>query len=152
MPRCAVHGDFWRGNIAVDGTRLRVYDWEWAAPSGHPLLDLWSYELGELRGRAGTPGGDRAGSCRGAAARVEAELEARGLDRRLALALLLPVTAEVGYRVRRGARHAPGPRGPAPRAAPGCRRAGGRPAHPFLTRAGSRLSSRANTMIRCAAL
>ncbi|HVG76460.1 MAG TPA: phosphotransferase, partial [Thermoleophilaceae bacterium] len=100
LPRCAVHGDFWRGNIAVDGTRLRVYDWEWTAPSGHPLLDLWSYELGELRGRAGSPGGIEP-ELRAALRRVEAELEERGLDHRLALALLLPVTAEVGYRVRR---------------------------------------------------
>lgn len=99
-PRCAVHGDFWRGNVAVDGGRLRVYDWEWTSPSGHPLLDLWSYELGALRGRADSPetvADELAAACR----RVEDELAARGLDRRLALALLAPVTAELGYRVRR---------------------------------------------------
>ena len=99
LPRCAVHGDFWRGNIAVDGTRLRVYDWEWAAPGGHPLLDMWSYELGELRGRAGSA--ELTAELDAALRRVQAGLEARGLDSRLALALLVPVAAEVGYRVRR---------------------------------------------------
>lgn len=99
LPRCAVHGDFWRGNVAVDGTRLRVYDWEWAAPGGHPLLDMWSYELGELRGRAGSA--ELTAELDAALRRVQAGLEARGLDSRLALALLVPVAAEVGYRVRR---------------------------------------------------
>jgi hypothetical protein len=100
LERCAVHGDFWRGNIAVEGARMRVYDWEWAAPSGQPLFDLWSYELGALRGGAGSPEA-AAAELAAASGRVEAELEARGLDHRLARALLAPITAEVGYRVRR---------------------------------------------------
>ncbi|MET0615671.1 MAG: phosphotransferase [Thermoleophilaceae bacterium] len=100
IPRCAVHGDFWRGNLAVDGLRLRVYDWEWAALSGHPLFDPWTYELAALRGRAESPH-EVAAALADACRRVEAQLEGRGLDRRLARAFLLPAAADIAYRVRR---------------------------------------------------
>jgi hypothetical protein len=100
LPRCAVHGDFWRGNVAVAGGELRVYDWEWASTSGHPLFDLWTYELAPLRG-SGEPADGLAARLETARRRVEAELGVRGLDTRLARVLLMPVAAELGYRVRR---------------------------------------------------
>jgi aminoglycoside phosphotransferase (APT) family kinase protein len=100
LPRCAVHGDFWRGNIAVADGKLRVFDWEWARPDGMPLFDLWTYELAELRLQAArgerrlTPG------LHAALAAVREELEFRGLDPSWALATLLPVLAEFTFRVR----------------------------------------------------
>lgn len=99
-PRCAVHGDFWRGNLAAAGGDLRVYDWEWASTSGHPLFDLWTYELAPLRG-SGESGDGLAVRLETSCRRVEAELGGRGLDPRLARVLLMPVAAELGYRVRR---------------------------------------------------
>ena len=100
MPRCAVHGDFWRGNVAVKSGELRVFDWEWASASGHPLFDLWTYELAPLRG-SGEQADGLALLLEQACGRVEAELGERGLDPRLARVLLMPVAAELGYRVRR---------------------------------------------------
>jgi hypothetical protein len=99
-PRCAVHGDFWRGNVAVAGGDLRVYDWEWASTSGHPLFDIWTYELAPLRA-SGEPAEALAARLGEACGRVEAELGERGLAPRLARVLLMPVAAELGYRVRR---------------------------------------------------
>ena len=49
VPRCAVHGDFWRGNLALRDGTLRVFDWEWGALEGDPFLDPWMYEIGPLR-------------------------------------------------------------------------------------------------------
>jgi hypothetical protein len=101
VPRCAVHGDFWRGNIAACERSIRVYDWEWCRLDGTPLVDLWTYELAELRLRART--GDQAleALLRDALGRVESELRERGLDERLALATLAPVLGELSFRVRR---------------------------------------------------
>jgi hypothetical protein len=101
LPRCAVHGDFWRGNVAADGAQLRVFDWEWCEPEGTPLTDLWTYELAELRIRARDGQARLDAPLAGALARVEAELRARGLDERLALATLAPVLGELAFRVRR---------------------------------------------------
>jgi hypothetical protein len=100
LPRCAVHGDFWRDNIAARDGSIRVYDWEWAAVDGTPLVDLWTYELAELRVLARR--GERAleDHLRGALARVEAELRARELDDRLALGLLAPVLGALSFRIR----------------------------------------------------
>jgi hypothetical protein len=47
VPRCAVHGDFWRGNVAARDGSIRVFDWEWAALEGSPFFDLWTFELAE---------------------------------------------------------------------------------------------------------
>jgi len=40
VPRTAVHGDFWFGNLLVDGDRLAVVDWEASETSGDPVRDL----------------------------------------------------------------------------------------------------------------
>ena len=100
VPRCAVHGDFWRDNIAARDGSIRVYDWEWAALDGTPLVDLWTYELAELRVLARQ--GERAleERLRVALARVEAELRARELDDRLALGMLAPVLGALSFRIR----------------------------------------------------
>ncbi len=36
---CAVHGDFWRGNLRQDGQILRVIDWEFIQSAGNPYFD-----------------------------------------------------------------------------------------------------------------
>ena len=91
-----MHGDFWRGNLAARDGQLRVYDWEWAEREGDPLFDLWTWPLAELKAPEGGPPPD----LRGPLATVEAELDARGLDRRLALGLLVPCAARLAYRFR----------------------------------------------------
>ena len=101
VPRCAVHGDFWHGNVAARHGALRVYDWEWSRLDGTPLDDLWTYELAALRIRARA--GERAldTPLRDALARVEDELRQRGLDDRLALATLPPILGALSFRIRR---------------------------------------------------
>jgi hypothetical protein len=101
VPRCGVHGDFWRDNIAQRNGRLRVYDWEWAQAEGPPFFDLWTTELGLLRRQAeeGSPRLDE--STREALARVRAEHDRRGLDPRFALATLAPSLGQLMFRLRR---------------------------------------------------
>lgn len=36
---CAVHGDYWYGNLRVHAGELRIVDWEFAENSGNPLFD-----------------------------------------------------------------------------------------------------------------
>ena len=102
LPVCAVHGDFWRGNIAAVGGRLRVYDWEWTKPSGRPLFDIWSYELAELRELAEREASERElrDGVATAVQRVEEELRRRGIDERFALATLPPAFADLSFRIR----------------------------------------------------
>jgi hypothetical protein len=64
------------------------------------VFDLWTYELAALRGSGGSAD-SLAAQLPAACGRVEAELGQRGLDTRFARALLMPVAAELGYRVRR---------------------------------------------------
>lgn len=46
LPRTAVHGDFWFGNLLVEGGEISgVVDWESAALSGDPLRDLARFAL-----------------------------------------------------------------------------------------------------------
>jgi aminoglycoside phosphotransferase (APT) family kinase protein len=101
LPRCAVHGDFWRGNLAAADGRLRVFDWEWAQPEGMPLFDLWTYELAELRLRAARGERHLEPGLHAALAAVKEELEVRGIDPSWALATLAPVLAEFSFRIRR---------------------------------------------------
>jgi hypothetical protein len=101
MPRCAVHGDFWRGNIAAVGDDLRVADWEWAASDGTPLFDLWTYELAELRWRAAKGERELEPALSAALGRVCDGLAERSLDSRWAMAMLAPVLAELSFRIRR---------------------------------------------------
>jgi len=100
LPRCAIHGDFWRGNIAAANGRLRVYDWEWAEPDGIPLFDLWTYELAELRVRAASEEQGLERALLAALIAVEQELRLRGLDPTWARATLAPVLAELTFRIR----------------------------------------------------
>jgi aminoglycoside phosphotransferase len=46
VPRTAVHGDFWSGNLLMDGRRLTgVVDWEAGSISGEPVRDLVRFAL-----------------------------------------------------------------------------------------------------------
>jgi aminoglycoside phosphotransferase (APT) family kinase protein len=50
------HGDFWSGNLLVDGERLAgVVDWPSAGPGCLPLLDLLHLRANELRGQRNRP-------------------------------------------------------------------------------------------------
>lgn len=100
VPRSAVHGDFWRGNMASDGTSMRVFDWEWLALKGAPFFDLWTYDLAELRQEAHYGERDFAAPVSEAVDRVRRELAARGIDERFALLTLAPTIGHLTFRVR----------------------------------------------------
>jgi peptidoglycan/xylan/chitin deacetylase (PgdA/CDA1 family) len=100
-PRCAMHGDFWSGNIAHSAGAMRVYDWEWARRRGGPFFDLWSYELAALRNLAWSRPGELEPALKVALRRVADELSGRGLDPAFARATVAPVMAELAFRVRR---------------------------------------------------
>jgi hypothetical protein len=100
IPRCAVHGDFWRENVAAVDGAVRVYDWEWARLDGTPLFDLWTYDLAELRLQARQGEGSLARHLEHALERMRGELRQRGLDDRFALATLAPVLGALSFRVR----------------------------------------------------
>jgi hypothetical protein len=106
-PTCVVHGDFWRGNIACAVGAIRVYDWEWAALSGRPFFDLWTYELGSLRHDSPETVDRVAEALSSALACVERQLAARDLDPGFARATLVPTVAELAFRVRRVRGQAP---------------------------------------------
>ena len=111
VPRSAVHGDFWHGNLAIADGQLRVYDWEWAALEGTPFIDLWTYELGVLlRPPPAAPPDD---DLVAASKRVMAELRRRRIDPRFALATLAPSLGRLAIRMR----VATGQPGPAERCA-----------------------------------
>ena len=99
-PRCAVHGDFWRGNVAGNRDAMRVYDWEWLQLEGWPFFDIWTFELGELRQDAILGASDFADPLAGALGRVRRELERRGIDPGFGLPTLPPTLGRLTYRVR----------------------------------------------------
>lgn len=101
VPRCASHGDFWRGNVAFADGALRVFDWEWAQLDARPFLDVWSWEIADLLD-------GRAADLNAALIRVEDELRRDAIDPRFARATLAPSIAELGFRSRE-ATGAPGP-------------------------------------------
>jgi hypothetical protein len=121
VPRCAVHGDFWHGNMASRNGRLRIYDWEWAEMKGTPFLDLWTYEFGELLGPP-QPVDSLVATLRRSARALESELSRRDLDSRFALATLGPSVARLSIRMRL----ATGVPGPAETALAGIRSAAAR--------------------------
>jgi CelD/BcsL family acetyltransferase involved in cellulose biosynthesis/aminoglycoside phosphotransferase (APT) family kinase protein len=50
VPRGFSHGDFWTGNLLVDGRRLAgVVDWPAASPGSLPTLDLLHLEVNTIR-------------------------------------------------------------------------------------------------------
>jgi hypothetical protein len=99
VPWCAVHGDFWEGNLAHHEGRLRVYDWEWSSPCGRPFLDPWAYEVGAMLETI-EHGSGLAEALGEAIENVEAWLDRRGIDPRFALATLAPSLAELAIRIR----------------------------------------------------
>jgi hypothetical protein len=49
-PACFVHGDFWTGNLLVEGNRLTgVIDWSAGGSDGLPMLDALHLQLSEIR-------------------------------------------------------------------------------------------------------
>jgi hypothetical protein len=98
---CAVHGDFWAGNMTRRDGKLRIYDWEWTELKGRPFFDIWMYELGELRQRAETGETGLEGPLTESLGRVRAELEQRGIDARFALTTLAPAIGLITFRERR---------------------------------------------------
>lgn len=101
VERCAVHGDFWRGNLAGSDGEIRVYDFEWARLDGHPFLDVWTYELADLRDIAlDVEAEDLTERIEAAIGRVEQVLARRGTDPRFARAMLAPSHAELSFRFR----------------------------------------------------
>ena len=99
VPRGVQHGDLWRGNVAVDGTAMRVYDWEWTELDAAPFADLWTYDIAEIRHFA-THGHGRQRPLEEAVAGVAAQLRERGVDERFALATLPAVAAQLTFRSR----------------------------------------------------
>lgn len=98
---CAVHGDFWLGNMTHRDGKLRIYDWEWTELKGRPFFDIWMYELGELRQRAERGETELEGPLTESLGRVRAELEQRGIDARFALGTLAPAIGLITFRERR---------------------------------------------------
>jgi aminoglycoside phosphotransferase (APT) family kinase protein len=90
LGRHAVHGDFWAGNLSERDGELRVFDWEWAAERGHPLVDLVMFHVA----------GEAAVDPAEVAAQVAQELSARDADPAFATALLVPVLGELALRWR----------------------------------------------------
>jgi hypothetical protein len=101
VPQCAVHGDFWCGNIGLRDGLLRIFDWEWGSIEGHPFVDLWMFELGALRQAAMDKATGFDEQMRRAVSHVEAGLAGIGVDPRFALAMGAPVVAEVTGRILR---------------------------------------------------
>jgi Phosphotransferase enzyme family len=99
VPRCAVHGDYWRGNLAVRERALRVFDWEWGAERGDPFLDRWCLELCELHpSQVGWE--PPVAQLQDALARMRSALARDHLDPAFALATLAPVVAVLARRHR----------------------------------------------------
>jgi hypothetical protein len=101
VPCCAVHGDFWRGNLALRDGTLRVFDWEWGALEGDPFLDPWMYEIGPLRGLDAESGDVLDAEMRQAVRNVETALGALDVDPAFAAPMGAVVVAEIVGRVRR---------------------------------------------------
>lgn len=101
VPRCAVHGDFWRGNIAMQDGRLRVFDWEWGALEGDPFLDPWMYEIGPLRAPATESADGLRTAMRRAVENVKSALRALDVDPAFAAPMGAVVVSEIASRVRR---------------------------------------------------
>jgi hypothetical protein len=101
VPRCAVHGDFWRGNIALHDGRLRVFDWEWGALEGDPFLDPWMYEIGPLRAAAIESADGMRRAMGRAVENVKTALRALDVDPGFAAPMGAVVVAEITSRVRR---------------------------------------------------
>jgi hypothetical protein len=99
VPRGVRHGDLWRGNVAVDGAAMRIYDWEWTYLEAPPFFDLWTYDVAEIRHRT-LHGTGRPRPLADAVAGVAAQLRDRGVDERFALATLAPSASELTFRSR----------------------------------------------------
>jgi len=49
LSSCAEHGDFWSGNILIDGTAAFVLDWEFFKQVGNPLFDFCYFLVANAR-------------------------------------------------------------------------------------------------------
>jgi hypothetical protein len=98
---CAVHGDYWRGNIATGAAGVRVYDWEWWREQGHPAFDLWTYEFADLPSLPDAGPVEIESRLRMSLRRARAEASSRGFDAHVVRSLLMPVLAELAIRNRR---------------------------------------------------
>jgi len=95
LPTCWAHGDYWRGNIAVLGESIRIFDWEWAEPSAHPAIDTVSFELGEVRLGVGSVDDRQLVSLLSDALdRADHELTARRIDCQ-SISMLAPVLGRI---------------------------------------------------------
>jgi hypothetical protein len=103
LPRCATHGDFAPVNLAEQGHRLKVLDWEWSGLEGGPWFDLWTYQLAELHANLSGGNAQRVMDQQMDLALrfVEAKLESANVDPRIALATLPVVLSELVSRFRR---------------------------------------------------
>jgi hypothetical protein len=99
VPRGVRHGDLWRGNVALDGDAMRIYDWEWTYLEAPPFFDLWTYDVAEIRNQI-LHGRGRPRPLDDAVAGVAAQLRGLDVDEGFALATLAPSAAELTFRSR----------------------------------------------------
>jgi hypothetical protein len=100
VPVCAVHGDFWPGNVAVLDGEMRVFDWEWSQPDGRPFFDHWTWELGPLRIAAERDAQGLMERLELALRHVERRLAGAAIDPAFGLATIAPSLAELAFRRR----------------------------------------------------
>ncbi|MEA2124452.1 MAG: hypothetical protein QOI80_1234 [Solirubrobacteraceae bacterium] len=100
LPDTVVHGDYWPGNIARCGDRVRLFDWEWGESAGNPAFDRWTYELADVRSRAASGTAGIAEVLDAAMADVTDSLGDLAVDPHLARGMLAPSALRLVTRIR----------------------------------------------------